>query len=794
MDLRSRRVPSAAIDDSASIRSRAYNSGSSHRLRPAESRYSLREQFAVTRREIEFGFDDASSMREPSLWASEAIQTDELDDVVVPGAETLPPFPGSDPISRSCYELLCLPREPTLSPEEVHHAAHRLIQVLAVDKQPPRLQGSAAFYLGLAQAAFENLVDPARRLGYDLSGGDETADSDCEGAAIGNNDTGLGTSDTYGSRVQEQYLLLTQRDARATTDVGLRVDAASLLTSPPRQSRRNAPNLDILDFSIRKSATVPVPALRAPIERILLAVQELANKSAPDAQSKPRLRLTDPTLTISGSTHGLLDEPYKLAPLLLDRYQPPGPSIHRQRRMEQLLASRFLPALNLNLRQELFWRPDSRGRALPDLVVEQELDLLPQPCAALRVGHSFNLPSASEPLSFEIYAQRQLKPRRDLTPHLGLAVHKAIGPGTGFIVADSGDWSLWTSKECRELSKFSKVSRGFIPIIDTLQTPPTVEAGYAFGRHDLGVQSGQSFTKPSERGLTAVDCDMDEGKAGSWTISTALTRGNAAAYLRYGKDFFSSLSPKRNSSRPKHGIRGEVELAGSAQRDFFLAFRVLKRIGRFSKAGFEVGISPTNLHLSLYFSRLGQRFSLPFLAATKARFTTRLLFWTTVFPFAALAAWELYRQQKRLQAAVAGINALAATLTSSGSSSSRREAQLQSYIAHRRAEADELTVVLATGVEPRQNAERQRGGLVIISGKYGVRDAPPDEVADVTIALAALVDEAGRLVIPGGLRKSRLLGFWDPAPLKEKVLRVRYLWQGKELAVEVSGREELRLP
>jgi DnaJ family protein C protein 11 len=69
----------------------------------------------------------------------------------------------------------------------------------------------------------------------------------------------------------------------------------------------------------------------------------------------------------------------------------------------------------------------------------------------------------------------------------------------------------------------------------------------------------------------------------------------------------------------------------------------------------------------------------------------------------------------------------------------------------------------------------------------------------VTIAVAALVgdhdeDDGGRLVIPAGLRKSRLLGFWDPAPGRTKVLRVRYLWRGEEREVEVCGREELRLP
>jgi DnaJ family protein C protein 11 len=785
MDVRSRRVPSSAVDDGASIRSRAcYNSN--HRLRPAESRFSLREQFAATRREYEFGFDDASSILERSTLASEAVGGDDLDDTVIVESAS-PAFSDGNLVSRDCYELLCLPRGPSLSSGQVQEAARRLVQVLAVDKQPPRLQSPAAFYLGLAQAAYETLVEPSRRIGYDLSGVEEaSSDCDLDGTIIDEEEHDrAGSSDTYETRIQDQYLLLTQRESRATSDLGLRIDA-SLLTSQ-RGSQRHASGLEVLDLCLRKSSTVSVPSLRQPMERALYILHGLT-KSAHGPDLARSLRLADPTVTVIGLTHGLLDEPYKLASLLNDRYQPPGPSIHGRRRMEQLLASRFLPALSLNLRQEVFWRSEPLTRTFPDLVVEQEVELLPQLSTTTRIGHSINIPSTDELLNIEVSVQKLLTRRASLSPGLGFAVHQRVGPGTAFLVADGGDGNLRTSRECRELSKFSKISGGVAPIIDAFRNPPTVEIGYAFGRHDLGMPSGQALTKPSERGLSSLDCDLDENKPSSWTLSTGLTPGSVAAYLRYGRDLFPfPTSQPSPTPRPKSSFRAEAELAGTTHRDFFLAFRALKRIGRFSKAGLEIGLSPANLHLSLYWSRLGQRITLPFLiASTKSRLATKILFWTTVFPFAALAAWELYRQRQRASKVAAAKAALMST--------PKHKEKVQEYVSRRRAEADELTVILATGVEPRQTAERQRGGLVIVSAKYGVRDAPPEEVADVTIAVAALVDDGGRLVIPAGVRKSRLLGFWDPAPMSTKVLRVRYLWQGKELAVEVSGREELRLP
>ncbi|PSR87425.1 hypothetical protein BD289DRAFT_482158 [Coniella lustricola] len=184
----------------------------------------------------------------------------------------------------------------------------------------------------------------------------------------------------------------------------------------------------------------------------------------------------------------------------------------------------------------------------------------------------------------------------------------------------------------------------------------------------------------------------------------------------------------------------------------------------------------------------------------------------------------------------------------------------------RRAEADNLVTLLAQPVRHRQRLERERGGLVILSAKYGVVAASssssawplstafatptpaapvtanaassflffgsdalspqpssqlatpplppflgpewpdPEEVADVTVAVAALVDDEseqqdapatdqkGSLYIPRGLRKSKLLGFWDPQPGRTKCLMVKYVYEGREGVELVMGREELRLP
>ncbi len=66
---------------------------------------------------------------------------------------------------------------------------------------------------------------------------------------------------------------------------------------------------------------------------------------------------------------------------------------------------------------------------------------------------------------------------------------------------------------------------------------------------------------------------------------------------------------------------------------------------------------------------------------------------------------------------------------------------------------------------------------MILSAKYGVKardagDATAWAAAEVTVAVAALIGR-GRLFISSGVRKSRILGFWDPDPAEEKVLQVQ---------------------
>ena len=127
-----------------------------------------------------------------------------------------------------------------------------------------------------------------------------------------------------------------------------------------------------------------------------------------------------------------------------------------------------------------------------------------------------------------------------------------------------------------------------------------------------------------------------------------------------------------------------------------------------------------------------------------------------------------------------------------------QRAKLRLNISKRREEAEQIVSLMQPSVMRRQAQERDSGGLVILNALYGIKDAgsktwTESAVADVTIALASLVDD-GQLNIPCSLDKNKLTGFWNPAPFARKVLAVKYMFGGKEHFVEVNGNQALIIP
>ena len=578
-------------------------------------------------------------------------------------------------------------------------------------------------------------------------------------------------------------------------------------------------------------------------------------------------------------------------------------------------------------------------------------------------------------------------------PRLGLAVSRRVGAcGNLFLCADSGN-TWWSSSSSASsllaplVSPMVEVGYSIGPHELGMHAgnPLTGPSDRGLKGVDIDMNSLARPVDPANSAGKATDAVV--APHGTWTISTATSGlGSMATYVRYGRTVFltplwrspptrlSADVKKRTRQRhtPQRALRVEAELCSAdsllprvfsvPSSDGYLAVRVLApfrwwgiRSGWASntatgfssttpanttppKLGIEIALSGGGsglnggngaVHVSLYWSRMGQRLKLPFLflpsGGASSLSAGKLFFWAAVAPVAAMAVRELAQiywraaklrfraVQKRRKARMDLKKGIAAANdhdpdhgeNDNGGNFVFDEVE-DRVITRHRAEADELTMILATSVDAQKLLERKMVNasgsslednesprddeLVILSAKYGValtddpdeQDsgnnsghghsrhdsaasslgsagpvlvgmasrngwAPDYEVADVTAAVSALVvaadsgmdasvahivNNAGgdeedneqqyvwrgdRLVIPRGLRKNRILGFWDPAPSFErkqrearerdrdqgrpprratgkKVLHVRYLWKGQERIAEVGERDELRLP
>ncbi|KAI7786646.1 hypothetical protein LA080_002756 [Diaporthe eres] len=864
-------------------------------LRSVGSRVSLSDQFATTRREYEFGFDDGASFITTDAEA-ETDQDDTLtgagsfDGVIVTppasyrGAGSAPRQPGPERVRRSHYELLSLPEGDETTERDICRAYFRLCDILRSDSVPAQHQDLAERYLGHVQAAFETLSGKHSREDYDaLLQDDELGESSIllsgeEGEDDVNGDM-HGDMRQAGRTNPRLVQELRRQQERESTEVRLHLDAQSIATPSHRQLARQRGSPTTL--SLTQTSVTSLPAISQVLQPRLRQIRTALSGATPPAlvnYNKSELYCTTPTVTVTSSIFATDVRDIYLPPTSASgRQQSPSTDTFPKERQLQWYSLYFAPALNFKLRQELFIRESGLSeaalrRTLPDAVLEIETDAVNAASLTARASHVLRLDGdegdgdqPAEPLHTEASVSvSRAWPAASYRPRFGLGLHRRVGGqkgGTVFACADSGTPSLWDSlspssflnQSVRKRLDGDSTGASWRSYMDQLSqlpsyfSPPTLEVGYKFGAFSedtLGLRSGRAFTKPAGSGLRRLHDSVGlsgPGKGGSWAISGALTTGGVAGYLRFGRNLLSSPTELEHSLIPSRlrGLRFEAELSAYKSRPDSLlgkvhslgrseisqlAVRGLKKFGKSSKVGLEVSVNnnSSSVVLSLYYSTRNSRsLTIPFVLfrdqPSPHQFLTNVLLFAGFLPSLALAALDHSRALLS--------QADAATQEEKG----RRSQDLQKYIAARRAEADDLVTVLAEPVSQRQRTQRERGGLVILSAKYGVllderpsapgqpsRPPPaggpsaaaaaaasinlgpswasPEEVADVTVALAALVDDDGTLRVPEGLRKSRLLGFWDPKPRRTKCLFVRYMFRGQERVKEVMGRDELALP
>ncbi|ORY78135.1 hypothetical protein BCR37DRAFT_350543 [Protomyces lactucae-debilis] len=199
-----------------------------------------------------------------------------------------------------------------------------------------------------------------------------------------------------------------------------------------------------------------------------------------------------------------------------------------------------------------------------------------------------------------------------------------------------------------------------------------------------------------------------------------------------------------------------------------------RKITEHARLGAVVTGNAQTLVVKLTFARLGQRFSLPLWIGEG--FETDSMLYGVVLPVLGLVAFEFLhvmpqreRNRKRRLAL--------------------RKTRMQDQLAAREQAASEAVALMREAIERKQDAARQAHGLVITDAQYGSKA----HKVDVTIALAAQIND-NQLVLPEKVRKSGLIGFWDPDLGEKKTLTVEYLFDDKLHRVEIDDRQGLVLP
>jgi len=245
--------------------------------------------------------------------------------------------------------------------------------------------------------------------------------------------------------------------------------------------------------------------------------------------------------------------------------------------------------------------------------------------------------------------------------------------------------------------------------------------------------------------------------------------------------------PKSNEPRP---VRLEIETTVSL--DLSLSWTILgtRRVSNFTSLGLGIGVSGgKGLVMTVSWRRLGQKINLPIAICPLGLVNLDIAALAVIIPWVTYCGIEFGyirpRERRRLRLEL-----------------SKRQRSLRELISKKKYESQQAINLMGDQVQRRQAKEETQGGLVITRAEYGyippldrrVKDGAAEKmVIDVKIPVAALVDHS-QLVIPRDIIKFQIIGFYDPAPLLPKTLKIWYTFNGHEHIAIADDSEGIICP
>ncbi|KAK3156876.1 hypothetical protein QOZ80_2AG0113240 [Eleusine coracana subsp. coracana] len=266
-------------------------------------------------------------------------------------------------------------------------------------------------------------------------------------------------------------------------------------------------------------------------------------------------------------------------------------------------------------------------------------------------------------------------------------------------------------------------------------------------------------------------------------------KSSAAGEVKFGTNSFGASAHYTHRFSPKsHGrIAGRV---GSSALDFEIGGG--RRISEFStvRMMYNIGIQGVSWRFELH--RAGQKLVIPVLLSTDLN----ALFATTAFAIPSTLYFLLqtyvvkpYYIKREKQKALEKMDDLSTQLTEARKAAKKAQKLLEP-VSNRK-----------------KNGQMENDGLVVTRAMYGnrkkiressdvneINDDVASQVLDVTIPLNFLVTEAGQLKLHEGIKKSGIMGFYDPCPGDPKLLVVEYTFHGRKYKAMAEDSEGLLIP
>ncbi|THC96886.1 hypothetical protein EYZ11_003656 [Aspergillus tanneri] len=715
------------------------------------------------------------------------------------------------PSEADYYALLGLSRTPPPTDAEIRSAFRSLTLSFHPDKQPAEWRDAAMQHFDRIRVAYETLVDPKKRVVYDMLGAEAVRDEWGFRGSMGEfgeaRKQQVGVKAMTPDQFRKWFLEMMKRRERRVVNsmvnsrglLSVGVDASSMVSIDQEEEVVffNFASPRLSSFELKYSFKTPFPS-----RRVLFGDDEKEDERDDHTESP--------------STEGESSQKGDRLP-----YQQESLDLV----IETGVSGLFRRAVNRVAVTMEDGTEEIRDIPRPPLPVAQQVTLgasVSRVFGDVASSKGIFTPSIQARLARMVMPVSGTKPFHvDLTttfnhsivkgpPVLGVQVLKEIGRGKHtFCNWSSGnlpwpeflqvllspivDLGMDLETALSPLNEASRFQFGFLSV-------PKSPLQAASLDDDEEVQEDEGYKMERDRQRA------EDRAAESWQVGFSASPMRSGLSLNYARNIFSGkaatdLALSEWSSEGHYHLPPatepksvRIEIQSTIGLDLSVGWNIegTRQVGDLTRIGLGVGVeSGHGLAMTVSWGRLGQRIKLPITVMPLESADNDIAALMVILPWLAYCTWEFGfirpRERKNRRQVIA-----------------RRQKQLMKLIPKKKAQSSQAISLMTEQVQRRQAKEAGQSGLVITKAEYGHQplkkiskgnssSSREYEIIDVTIPVAALVDH-GQLVIPKNMIKFHILGFHDPAPLLPKKLKIWYTYHGKEHYVEANDGEGIACP